>query len=40
MTEIAPRIGLRGHPDSDVLAEAIRNRRTLLTADLDLTLES
>ena len=29
--------GLRGRSDSDVLAEANRNRRTLLTADLDFS---
>ena len=29
--------GLRGRSDSDVLAEANRSRRTLLTADLDFS---
>jgi predicted nuclease of predicted toxin-antitoxin system len=29
--------GLRGRSDSDVLAEANRNRRTLITADLDFS---
>lgn len=29
--------GLRGRSDSDVLADANRNRRTLLTADLDFS---